>query len=48
MHGGVDEDGVDELRDAHVLQHLAHVLRRHVVAVLRRQRIADKITVVLR
>ena len=31
----VYEDGVDELRDAHMLQHLPHVLLCHVVPILR-------------
>ena len=34
MDGRVDEDGVDELVDAHVLQHLLLVLLAHIVAVL--------------
>ncbi len=38
MHSGVDQDGVNELRDAHVLQHLAHVRVGQVVAVLRARR----------
>lgn len=38
VHGGVDQDGVDQLRDAHVLQHLPHVAVRQVVPVLCAQR----------
>ena len=34
MDGGVDEDGVDELVNAHVLQHLLLVLLAHIAAIL--------------
>ena len=34
VYSGVDEDGVDELVDAHVLQHLFLVLFAHIVAIL--------------
>lgn len=34
MDGGIDENGVDQLSDAHVLQHFLHVLLGHIIPIL--------------